>query len=221
MGDNTGNHSVGERPVSRVRPIPDIYRNIQVNFCKTPGCPNLGVEPRLGRIGTGRKAESDGYRVVGPRAESNLRCTYCGVESRIKSNKAIHEEFQRQATPLLAKSPLICPTEGCQSDLRNPTKAFQKFGRSAAGSLRFRCRTCKATFSVPGPTARQRRTRANAPVFRHLVNKVPLNRIVELCGVSFPTLYDKIRFIHRQCSLFAASREARLPGMDTATAAAS
>jgi hypothetical protein len=48
----------------------------------------------------------------------------------------------------------------------------------------------------------------------HLVNKSPLNRIVELCGVSFPTLYDKIRFIHRQCSLFAASRETRLPGMD-------
>ncbi|MBV8399161.1 MAG: hypothetical protein JOZ17_10530, partial [Acetobacteraceae bacterium] len=45
-------------------------------------------------------------------------------------------------------------------------------------------------------------------------NKSPLNRIVELCGVSFPTLYDKIAFIHRQCSLFAASREARLPGMD-------
>jgi hypothetical protein len=51
-------------------------------------------------------------------------------------------------------------------------------------------------------------------VFRHLVNKVPLNRIVELCGVSFPPLYDKIRFIHRQCSLFAASRETRLPEMD-------
>jgi hypothetical protein len=51
-------------------------------------------------------------------------------------------------------------------------------------------------------------------VFRHLVNKAPLNRIVELCGVSFPTLYDKIRFINRQCSLFAASCETRLPEMD-------
>ena len=51
-------------------------------------------------------------------------------------------------------------------------------------------------------------------MFRHLVNKSPLNRIVELCKVSFPTLYDKIRFIHRQCSLFAASREACLPDMD-------
>jgi hypothetical protein len=47
-----------------------------------------------------------------------------------------------------------------------------------------------------------------------LVNKAPLNRIVELCDVSFPTLYDKIVFINRQCALFAASREALLPKMD-------
>jgi transposase-like protein len=211
--DNTGNHSAGERPVSRVRPIPEAYRNIQVNFCKTPGCPNLCVQPLLGRIRTGRSNESDGYRVSGARTESALLCTYCGVESRIKSNQAIHEEFQRQAAHIFAPSPLVCP-QGCQSDPRHPTKAFQRFGKSGAGSLRFRCRSCKATFSIPGPTTRQRRTRANAPVFRHLVNKVPLNRIVELCGVSFPTLYDKIRFTHRQCSLFAASREARLPDMN-------
>jgi hypothetical protein len=46
---------------------------------------------------------------------------------------------------------------------------------------------------------------------------VALNRMVEVCKVSFPTLYDKIDFIHRQCTLFAASREARLPGMDLGT----
>src|SRR3954469_12086163 len=193
VSDNTADHFTGERPVSRVRPNPEAYRNIQVNFCKRPGCPHFCVEPLVGCIGPGRRSGSDGYRLVGARAESALRCSYCGVESRIKSNRAIHQEFRRQAAALFAPSPLICPTEGCLSDPRHPTKAFQKFGKSTAGALRFRCRSCKATFSVPVPTARQRRTRANAPVFRHLVNKVPLNRIVELCGVSFPTLYDKIR----------------------------
>lgn len=204
----------GERPVSKLRAIPETYRNIQVNFCKNPGCPNFCVEPQLGPSLQGRRGVADGYRLTGAKAESALKCRYCGVESRIKSNLAIHQEFRRQAAVLFAPSPLVCPTEGCTSDPRKPTKAFQKFGKSTAGALRFRCRTCKATFSVPGPTTRQRRTRANAPVFRHLVNKSPLNRIVELCGVSFPTLYDKIRFIHRQCSLFAASREARLPDID-------
>src|SRR3954451_11955694 len=175
VSDNTADHFTGERPVSRVRPNPEAYRNIQVNFCKRPGCPHFCVEPLVGCIGPGRRSGSDGYRLVGARAESALRCSYCGVESRIKSNRAIHQEFRRQAAALFAPSPLICPTEGCLSDPRHPTKAFQKFGKSTAGALRFRCRSCKATFSVPGPTARQRRTRANAPVFRHLVNKVPLN----------------------------------------------
>jgi transposase-like protein len=205
---------MGERPISKIRAIPEVYRNIQANFCKRPGCPNFCVEPRLGPSRQGRQSGSDGYRLVGAKAESALRCSYCGVESRIKSNRAIHQEFQRQAAPLFSPSPLVCPKDGCLSDPRQPTKAFQRFGKSAAGALRFRCRSCNATFSVPGPTSRQRRTRANAPVFRHLVNKAPLNRIVELCGVSFPTLYDKIRFINRQCSLFAASRETRLPEMD-------
>ncbi|MDJ0391686.1 hypothetical protein QMO56_26710 [Roseomonas sp. E05] len=136
------------------------------------------------------------------------------MESRIKSNRAIHEEFLRQAAHLFTPVPLVCSTPDCVSDPANLPGAFRRFGRSAAGALRFQCRTCRATFSVAGPTSRQRRTRANAPIFRHLVNKSPLNRIVELCGVSFPTLYDKIAFIHRQCALFAASREARLPEMD-------
>lgn len=214
LADNIGKHLLGERPVGKIRAIPEVYRNIQVNFCKTPGCPNFCVEPRLGPSRQGRQSGSDGYRLAGSKAELALKCSYCGVESRIKSNRAIHQEFRRQAAPLFAPSPLICPTEGCLSDPRKPTQAFQKFGKSTAGALRFRCRSCKATFSVPGPTARQRRARVNAPVFRHLVNKSPLNRIVELCKVSFPTLYDKIRFIHRQCSLFAASREACLPDMD-------
>ena len=206
--------SVGERPASRNRPIPEHWKNIQVNFCKTPGCVNFTVEPRLGPIITGRASGGDAYNINGAKAESTLLCTYCTVSSRIKSNRAIHEEFQRQATYLFSPSPLVCPTEGCTADPTQPTKAFQRFGRSAAGALRFRCRTCKATFSIAGPTTRQRRTRVNAPIFRHLVNKSPLNRIVELCGVSFPTLYDKIAFIHRQCALFAASRESRLPSMD-------
>ncbi len=167
--DNTGNHSAGERPVSRVRPIPEACRNVQVNFCNAPGCPNLCVQPLLGRIRTGWSNESDGYRVSGAGTESALLCTYCGVESRIKSNQAIHEEAQRQAAHIFAPSPLVCP-QGCQSGPRHPTKAYQRFGKSDAGSLRFRFRSCKATFSIPGPTARQRRARANTPVFARITS---------------------------------------------------
>lgn len=114
---------------------------------------------------------------MGARAESALRWRYCGVES----NRAIRSGF---GCPAAAPSPLTHPTEAPW----HPAKAFRRFGQSAAGALRFCCRSSKATFSVPGPTARERRTRANAPIFRHLVNKVRLNRIVDLCEVSFPAL---------------------------------
>src|SRR5277367_1567385 len=93
------------------------------------GCPNFCVEPQLGPSRQGRQSGSDGYRLTGAKAESALKCSYCGVESRIKSNRAIHQEFRRQAAPLFAPSSLICPTEGCLSDPRKPTQSFQRFGK--------------------------------------------------------------------------------------------
>jgi hypothetical protein len=39
---------------------------------------------------------------------------------------------------------------------------------------------------------------------------MPFNRICEAAGISMPTLYDKINFLHRQCQAFAASREGNL-----------
>src|SRR5664279_103816 len=130
LADNTSKHLAGERPAGKIRAIPEVYRNIQVNFCKKPGCPNFCVEPQLGPSRKGRQSGSDGYRLTGAKAESALKCNYCGVESRIKSNRAIYQEFRRQAAPLFAPSPLTCPTEGCLSDPRKPTQAFQKFGKS-------------------------------------------------------------------------------------------
>lgn len=50
----------------------------------------------------------------------------------------------------------------------------------------------------------------NIQVFKLLLNKMPFNRICEAAGISIPTLYDKINFLHRQCQAFAASREGNL-----------
>jgi len=43
------------------------------------------------------------------------------------------------------------------------------------------------------------------------MNKMPLRRIGEVAGINEETLYRKINFLHRQCLLFAASRERILP----------
>ncbi|MBI3903217.1 MAG: hypothetical protein HY306_09815 [Nitrosomonadales bacterium] len=50
-------------------------------------------------------------------------------------------------------------------------------------------------------------------IFKMLVNKVPLNRIVAMLGISWEVLYNRIDFIHRQCIAFAADREAKLKDM--------
>jgi hypothetical protein len=50
----------------------------------------------------------------------------------------------------------------------------------------------------------------NSEVFSMLVNAVPMRRICKLAGIHQKTLYDKIRFLHRQTQAFVARRERRL-----------
>ena len=161
--ENTFEHLTGERPVNRVRPIPDAYRNIQVNFCKKPGCPNFCVVPLLGPSRQSRRSGSDGYRLVGARAESALRCSYCGVESRIKSNRAIHQEFRRQAAPLFAPSPLVCPNDGFHPTLGTPPRRFRGSARAPRALFDFaadhakrrsRCRARRLASVAPEPMRR-------------------------------------------------------------------
>lgn len=214
---NPGQYFAGNSPASRTRPLAPAYKNIQVNFCKTPGCQNFGVPaapviPRLG--GRGRTESSpDGYQIKGQgRGSSGLYCQHCGKSSRLKSNKAIFEELRRQGRFLFAPSPVRCPREECpnhrpRSDLK---KLFRRYGTSEAGSIRFQCRSCKATFSIAKATHRQRRTHVNTSILEHLVAKTPLQQIARLHEISFPTLYGKIDWLYQQCALFAAAREARL-----------
>ena len=213
--------SAGETPARPDRPIPGKYCGVQVNSCRTPGCENFGVPPRLGpalRVrGSGRH---DVYRLSGMGdGTTGIVCRACGRGTRLRSNRAEHEERLRQCWALRHPSPLRCPDEACASHAAlaggaSAREVFQRFGKTRGGSSRFRRRECRRTFSVGGPTLRQRRPRVNAQVLRHLVNKAPLSRIAELDEISFPALHGKVEHLHRQCALFTASREARLPGMD-------
>jgi hypothetical protein len=70
-------------------------------------------------------------------------------------------------------------------------------------------------FSFGGKaTKRQRRTHVNRDVFEHLVNSVPLRRIIKLLDISPETLYIKMDFVYRQCQLFAGTRERTLVSRD-------
>ncbi len=135
----------------------------------------------------------------------------------IKSNKAIHEELSRFWKPFDTIAIPTCPNQDCPNhhiDIEKGKTHYQSFGRTKAGSIRYRCKACGRTFiTASSPTIRHRKPHKNAAIFRLLVNKVPFRRICEVEGITMSTLYRKIDFIHRQCTGFVAERERNLPSM--------
>jgi len=89
--------------------------------------------------------------------------------------------------------------------------AYRWFGRTSKGDRRHQCKSCGSTFSRGVATRRHKRTDRTKDILLNLVNKVPLSRICEINGVTFPQIYSKIDFIYRQCLAMAAVREAALP----------
>lgn len=203
-------------PAGKERPIPEPHKHIQVNGCKTPGCENFGVPARTGAVRKGR-GSTENYRLSGESSgQSNLRCAACAKFSRVKSNQAIYEEWQRQIGYLEARNPLSCPDISCKnhSILEDQnTTAFRKYGKTRHGSDRWQCRECRKTFSVGKSTLRQRKPHVNMMVFDLLVNKVPVSRIREIVDLSYNAVYDKIDFIHEQCVAFSAARERQFPSL--------
>ena len=126
----------------------------------------------------------------------------------MRSNVAIAEEVWHQIGHILDDDPLPPTCPACTS------KTCIAFGKTAAGTPRFRCKDCGKTFSgKPRPLNRQRRSEKNRDVFMMLVNKTPLSRIQEITGLSIQTIYDKLNFIFRQCRAFSGEREKRLLDM--------
>ena len=194
---------------------------IQVNFCKNPQCQNFGIPASTKRQPRGRGAAErvrDTYTVAGSgRSRPMLRCSFCGQYPTIKSNKAIHEELSRFWTPFDNIAVTASPNQGCPNHYLDKEKSkshYHSFGRTKAGSIRYRCKACGRTFiGASSPAARQRKPHKNAAIFRLLVNKVPFRRICEVEGITMSTLYRKLDFIHRQCIGFVAERERNLPSM--------
>ncbi len=86
--------------------------------------------------------------------------------------------------------------------------AYASFGKTAIGSPRWRGSVCGTTFSQnTKATARQREHHKNKTIFKLLVNKLPVRRIIEVADIHPKTFYHRLDFLHRQCQSFAAHRE--------------
>jgi hypothetical protein len=161
---------------------------------------------------------SNRYTLEGKRGIASCLCTSCGVEFPLKSNIGIVEEIERLASYLSPPAPLCCPNEDCANHAgRVPAGAagaYASFGKTAIGNPRWRCNACGKTFSKNlKATARQREPHKNKTIFKLLVNKMPVRRIIEVTDIDPQTFYNRLDFLHRQCQLFAARRESALANL--------
>lgn len=203
--------------------VPQPYDGIQVNFCKNVECGHFGEpaspkkQPRGSKV---HELPNDGY-ILGSKNGFRVRliCKACRQYSILKSNIGVAEERERLCSYLRERqlaSP-SCRTACCQNygyDVLTHFERFQRFGKSAAGTQRYRCKAClKTVTGEKKATNKQRATHKNKAIYAHLVNKVPFKRICEIVGISPETLYRKIDFLHGQALAFSGHRERQLATM--------
>jgi len=116
----------------------------------------------------------------------------------------------------LSQASVSCPNYGCSNHTvpLGTKKAYSSFGTASSGAKRYRCNACSKTFSLAKPASGQHETHQNIEIFKLLVNKVPLSRIINILGISWSVLYNRIDFIHRQCMAFVSNRENQLKDLE-------
>ncbi len=202
--------SAGKRNYPR---IPPCHSGIQVNHCKSPICANYGVAPEQKSVRGKNRYTLDRHKGI-----ASCICTVCGVGFPLKSNLGIVEEVERLASYLSPPDTVCCPNKACANHANQLpigiAGAYASFGKTAIGNPRWRCGICGKTFSQnTKATARQRDHHKNKTIFKLLVNKMPVRRIIEVTGIAPQTFYHRLAFFHRQCQAFAAHRERALANL--------
>ena len=123
----------------------------------------------------------------------------CGVGFPLKSNLGIAEEVERMASYLSPPGAVYCPARPVPTILiRCPSGisgAYVSFGKTVIGNPRWRCSVCGKTFSRnTKATARQRDHHKNKTIFKLLVNKMPVRRIIEVTDIAPQTFYHRLAF---------------------------
>lgn len=199
--------------------MPTAYDGIQVNVCRNPICTSFGV-PEIpltrGKRPKGTLPVPGEYTKLGSaRPDAPVfTCPCCKQHPPIRSNQGIAEEYARLSAYLDDASDPSCPTDTCTNygiPLSTSPKAYVKFGTTAGGSIRWKCKACSKVFTQGTmPTKRQQITHRNKDLFEMLVNKVPMRRICKLTGLDPKVVYNKLDWINDQVRLFVGERERRL-----------
>jgi transposase-like protein len=196
---------------------PAPFNNLNVNFCKNPKCANFGVPETAHRIkrAAGAAAMAGDYTIVAAgKGLPLLKCALCGETLPMRSNQAIQEELDRVMAYLDEPPGPSCRNEDCDMFGVPPTVAagaYVQFGKSAAGTPRYRCNVCGKTFSGVGKsTKKHRMPHKNREVFALLVSQMALRRMSWVTQLDRKSIYGKIVFLYEQCQAFSANRERQL-----------
>lgn len=199
--------------------FPPTAGSIQVNFCRNPLCGNFGVPPRneskRGRRAKAASAPAPGDYSVTATGKNlpALECKLCGEIFPMQSNLAIAEELLRIGKYLDPHVP-VCQNEACTLFGRDDDESagrHTRYGVNAHGTPRFKCGACRKIFAFGGrATKRQRKAHRNLDIFEHLMNSMPLRRIIKVLEISPAILYDRIDFFYDQCQAFAGEHERKL-----------
>lgn len=195
--------------------FPSATDSVQLNCCRNPLCPTFGVHPIEGASRWTGPDHPDAYIAIGTSAaskgKSSLQCRQCKETVALISNAAIVEERDRLLAWYRPIPSGACRTEGCKNqgrDIAEAPEAYQRFGRTEAGSSRYRCRACRRTFSsTRSVTHRLRRPEKTLEIYLYLMNRVAMRRLCEIADIGAATLYQRIELIHERCRVFAAFHE--------------
>lgn len=199
--------------------LPPPFEGVNINFCKNPLCQNFGIPAELGdgRGGSRRGSnQRSSYIVTGSHNGSSIRCSACNTYTVVKSNKAVWEEFDRHLKALSRPRGHHCPDDTCENHTKlvdSHPKSYFRHGTGRSGAPRYRCRSCRKTFSVRTAHSRHRKSHENKTVFQLLVSKVSITKAAQITDLSPAAVYDKISFIYEQCRKFLADRERHFPEM--------
>ena len=153
----------------------------------------------------------DSDTLTGSGRERAIRCKRRNTHTVVKSDKAIIEEYERQAN-YLRDNQTFCSNRECDNyrySVERHPKRYRSKGKGSSGNKRFTCKLCRKSITQRAKRCFQERlySAQEKTVFSMLVNNTSLNKIMLHTGLTPNALYKKIDFIHRQCVRFFARRE--------------
>lgn len=147
----------------------------------------------------------------------SITCQKCKRLTRLWNNKSVQEEYLGISGYYEElKATASCKNSDCSNYgigvLKEPGK-YIKNGQNKYEGQRYKCKLCNKSCTVKKtkpPYSRQKYSYKNIDIFMNLVNKVPLNRILELNNINPKVLYDRIDYFYAQCRKFARAKNKQI-----------